>query len=360
MISRLNIFKKKQGMSPGSLIFMGEQKVEKIKIEVFQYNQAEVEQKQIDNIDELNALINNQKILWINVCGLHEVEKLEKIGELFNINSLVLEDILNIGHSPKIEDHQDYLFMISKMLDYDSNTQSISVEQISFILGKNYLITFQEKEGDSFDHIRERLRTGKARMRKLGADYLMYRFLDSIVDTYAVILLQLDELIEEIEDELLDDPDQETIEKVYRFRKQVNKIRRAVVPLKEITYTVEKVNTPLINKSNLIFVKDLGDHVKSANETLENYKEQITNMIEIYRSTSGQKLNEIVKVLTIISTIFIPLTFIVGIYGMNFNTNASPFNMPELNWYFGYPLVLGFMVIVGIVLLIIFRKKNWI
>jgi magnesium transporter len=271
-----------------------------------------------------------------------------------------MEDILNVGHSPKLEDHEQYIFMISKMLEYNSETRRIVSEQISFILGKNYLITFQEKEGDVFNVIRDRLRTGKARVRKLGADYLMYRLLDSIVDHYAVILLQLDEQMEEIEDELLDDPDQGTMEEIYRFRKQVNKLRRSVVPLKEIIYNIEKNIHPLINKSSIIFIKDLGDHVKSAIDTVDNYKEQVTNMIEIYRSSSGLKLNEIVKVLTIISTIFIPLTFIVGVYGMNFNTNVSPFNMPELNWYLGYPVVLGFMLFVAVVLLIIFRKKDWI
>ena len=360
MISRLNIIRKKRGMPPGSLVFTGEQKVEKIKIDIFQYNQSSIVEKKIDNIEELKDLLSSQSILWINICGLHEVDKLEKIGEVFNINSLVIEDILNVGHSTKLEEHDEYIFMISKMLDYNNKTKQISAEQVSFILGKNYLITFQEKEGDVFDFIRERLRTGKARLRKLGSDYLMYRLLDAIVDTYAVIILQLDELIEEIEDELLDDPDQETIEEIYRFRKQVNKLRRSVFPLKEIIYSIEKDVHTLINKSSLIFIKDLGDHVKSAIDTVESYKEQITSMIEIYRSSSGLKLNEIVKVLTIISTIFIPLTFIVGVYGMNFNYEISPYNMPELKWHFGYPIVLGFMFVVAVTLLVIFRKKRWI
>jgi magnesium transporter len=246
------------------------------------------------------------------------------------------------------------------MLGYENKTQKVSVEQVSFILGKNYLISFQETEGDVFDFIRERLRNGKGRIRKLGSDYLMYRLLDSMVDNYAVILLQLDELIEEIEDELLGDPQQETIEKIYRFKKQVSKFRRSVVPLKEVIYTMEKEVRPLINKSTYSFIKDLEDHVKSAIDTIDNYREQVNSMIEIYRSSSGLKLNEIVKVLTIISTIFIPLTFIVGVYGMNFNYAVSPFNMPELNWYLGYPLVLSFMLLVAVALLVVFRKKNWI
>ena len=270
-----------------------------------------------------------------------------------------MEDILNVAHSPKLEELEDHIFMICKMLSFDSSNKKISVEQVSFMLGKNYLITFQEREGDVFNFVRERIRNGKGRLRKLGSDYLLYSLLDSIVDSYAVIILELDEMMENIEDELLDDPKQDTIEGIYSFRKEVNKLRRSVVPLKEIVYTIEKDVHPLIQKSNLIFIKDLEDHIRSATDTLENFREQVNSMIEIYRSTSGLKLNEVVKVLTIISTIFIPLTFIVGVYGMNFNTNKSPFNMPELNWYFGYPLVLMLMVIIVVLLLVIFRKKKW-
>lgn len=359
-MSLLNILKKKRGMPPGSLVFTGEQKVKEISIDIFQYNQNFLIEKRINDVEELRELLSTEKVVWINICGLHEVDRLEKVGEIFNINSLVLEDILNISHSPKLEEYEEYLFMIGKMLTYDNRMQRVSVEQVSFILGKNYLITFQETKGDIFNFIRERLRNGKGRLRKQGADYLMYRLLDSMVDNYAVILLQLDELIDEIEDELLDYPRQETMERIYRFRKQVSKFRRSVVPLKEIVYNIEKEVRPFIIKSTLTFIKDLEDHVKSAAETIENYREQVNSMIEIYRSSSGLKLNQIVKVLTIISTIFIPLTFIVGVYGMNFNYNISPYNMPELNWYLGYPFVLGIMILVAITLLIIFRRKRWI
>jgi len=359
-MSRLNIARKKRGMSPGSLVFTGEQKVDKIKIDIFQYNQTTLIEKRIDSVDELKALLNSQTVLWINICGLHDVDRLEKIRDMFNINPLVLEDILNVTHSPKLEDYEDYLFLICKSLDYNNENKKISVEHVSFILGKNYLITFQETEGDEFDLIRERLRGDKGRIRKLGADYLMYRLLDSIVDNYSVILLQLDEIVEDFEDVLLDKPSQDTIEEIYHFRKEINRLRRSIVPLKEVIYSMIKDIQPLIHKSNLIFIKDLEDHIKNAVDTVESYKEQVNSMIEIYRSSTQLKLNEILKVLTMISTIFIPLTFIVGIYGMNFNYDVSPYNMPELNWYFGYPAVLGFMLLVAVILLIIFRRKRWI
>lgn len=359
-MSLLNIVRKKQGKPPGTLIFTGEQKVEKIKIDIFQYNSETLTEKNVDNIEDLKGLVNANSVLWVNICGLHEVDKLERVSELFNLNSLEMEDIINVMHSPKVEELEDHIFMICKMLSFDNSNKKINVEQVSFILGKNFVISFQEREGDVFDFVRERIRNGKGRLRKLGSDYLLYSLVDSIVDTYAVIILELDEMMENIEDELLDDPKQETLEDIYSFRKEVYKLRRSVVPLKEIIYTVEKDAHPLIQKPNLIFIKDLEDHVRSAADTLENFREQINSMIEIYRSSTGMKLNEIVKVLTIISTIFIPLTFIVGVYGMNFNPNSSPFNMPELNWYFGYPFILVLMVIIGILLLVIFKKKKWI
>jgi magnesium transporter len=248
-MSLLNIVRKKQGMPPGTLIFTGEQKVEKIKIDVFQYNSVSIIEKNIENVEELKGLVNSESVLWVNICGLHEVDKLGKAGEIFNISSLEMEDILNVAHSPKLEELEDHIFMICKMLNFDNNSKKISVEQVSFILGKNYLITFQEREGDVFNLVRERLRNGKGRLRKLGTDYLMYRLLDSIVDTYAIIILELDEMMEKIEDELLDDPKQETIEDIYSFRKEVNKLRRSIVPLKEVIYTVEKDAHPLIQKS---------------------------------------------------------------------------------------------------------------
>ena len=359
-MSGLNIARRKRGMSPGSLVFTGEQKVEKIKIDIFQYNQASIIEKKIDTIDELKEFLTPQNILWINVCGLHEVDKLEILRETFNINPLILEDILNVNHPPKLEEHENYLFLICKSFDFKIESKKIIVEHVSFILGKNYLITFQEKEGDEFDIIRDRLRQAKGRIRKLGADYLMYRLLDSMVDNYTVILLQLDEIMENFEDILLDKPNQDLIEEIYHFRKEINKLRRSIVPLKEAVYTLIKDIQPLIQKPIKIFIKDLEDHIKNAVDTVENYRDQVNNMIEIYRSSTQLKLNEILKVLTIISTIFIPLTFIVGVYGMNFNTNESPFNMPELNWYLGYPFVLGFMFVIAAVLLIIFRKKRWL
>jgi magnesium transporter len=229
-----------------------------------------------------------------------------------------------------------------------------------FLLGKNYLITFQEVEGDIFDLIRERIRNDKGRLRKFGPDYLMYRLLDSIVDNYMIVLNQLDERIENIEDELLDYPAKETLESIHKLRKEIIKLKRTIFPFREVIYSMEKEIFPLIQKSTRIFLRDLYDHIKNTMDTIENYREVINGLVETYRSSSAFRLNEIVKLLTIISTIFIPLTFIVGIYGMNFNTDISPWNLPELNLFYGYPLVLLLMIFVAGGLIFFFKKKKWL
>ncbi|HSD64702.1 MAG TPA: magnesium/cobalt transporter CorA, partial [Ignavibacteriaceae bacterium] len=245
--------------------------------------------------------------------------------------------------------------------DLYKQSRELNIEQVSFLLLKNNcLLTFQENEGDVFDLIRERIRSDTGRIRKMGADYLMYRLLDAIVDNYFFVLQDMDESIDAIEDDLIYNPGQGTIEVIHDLRKKIIKIRRSVTPLRDIIYAIEREHPPFIAKSTYIFLQDLYDHIRQNIETMENYREILNGMLEIYLSSSGQKLNEVVKVLTIISTIFIPLTFIVGIYGMNFNTSISKWNMPELNWVFGYPMILFVMMIVAGSMIIFFKKKEWI
>jgi len=359
-MSETNIIAKKRGMSPGSFIFTGEKKVSEIKVSVFDYNQSDCEEIQVRDLDDLSKYKENKNVSWINVSGLHEVDKLEKISNIFNIHPLAMEDILNVFHPPKMEEHDGFLFLISQMIEYQEDKKELKIEQVSFVLGKNYLITFQETEGDVFDLIRERIRNDKGRVRKLGPDYLMYRLLDAMVDNYIVVLHNLDEEIEDIEDELLGYPGQSTLESIHNLRKGIIRLKRSVFPFREVIYSMEKDVFPFIQKSTRIFLRDLYDHIKNCADTIENYREAINTLVEIYRSSSAFRLNEILKVLTIISTIFIPLTFIVGIYGMNFNPDKSPWNMPELNWFFGYPTVLLIMIMVAGGLLFFFKKKKWL
>ncbi|QQS34935.1 MAG: magnesium/cobalt transporter CorA [Ignavibacteriales bacterium] len=351
--------RKKKGTSPGTPIFTGRQKIDNIRISLFDYSSSDFVEKEIKNIDELDKLSFDKRVNWINISGIHDIAAIEKIGVIFNLHPLVLEDIVNVNQSPKIEDYDHYLFIVTKMIDYDKKQECIKIEQVSFILGKNYLLTFQEDAYDVFDFLRVRIRENKGRVRKSGEDYLLYRLLDALTDNYMLVLEHLDEKIESIEDNLLDNPDQNVLESIHELRKDLMKIRRAAAPLREIIYSLEKEPKEMIHKSTLLFLRDLNDHVKQVMESLENYREIINGMHEIYISNSSFKLNQVVKVLTIISTIFIPLTFIVGIYGMNFNTNAGPLNMPELNWKYGYVFVMFLMVIIAVGLFIVFRKKKW-
>jgi magnesium transporter len=352
--------KSKRGLPPGSLIFTGEQKMERTKITCIDYDAKIFTEKEITNLEDLTSFKDNQHVSWINICGLHETDKLEKIGEIFEIHSLVLEDILNVNHMPKLEDHDKFLFLITKMMDLNKSSGVLNIEQVSFLLlNNNCLLTFQENEGDIFDLIRDRIRSDTGRIRKMGGDYLMYRLLDTIIDYYFYVLLDMDETIDAIEDDLIYNPGKETIEIIHTLRKKIIKIRRAVTPLRDIIYSIEREHPQFIAKTTYIYLRDLYDHIHQNIETIENYREILNGMLEIYLSSSNQKLNEVVKVLTIISTIFIPLTFIVGIYGMNFNTSASKWNMPELNWLYGYPLIMLVMITIGISMILFFKKKNW-
>ena len=349
----------KRGMSPGSLIFTGVKKTDKIEVSLFDYNSNTCKEMKVIDIDELAGYKNNPNVTWINITGLHDVNMLDRVGNIFNIHPLVLEDILNVSHSPKIEDYENYLFIVVKMINFNNDDNSLNIEQVSIIIGRNYIITFQEREGDVFEPLRERIRTAKGLVRKYGEDYLAYRLLDSIIDNYFIVLENFDENIEEIEDQILSQTNDSSLEQIHHLRKELVKLRRAVSPLREMIFTIEKEKFQFIQKSTFVYLRDLSDHVKQIIDTIENYREFINGLLDVYLSSASHRMNEVVKLLTIISTIFIPLTFIVGIYGMNFRTDVSKWNMPELNWWLGYPFVMGLMLIIAVCLIIFFKKKKW-
>ncbi|MBZ0199107.1 MAG: magnesium/cobalt transporter CorA [Ignavibacteriaceae bacterium] len=359
-MSALNFrIRKKTGTSPGSLIFTGEQKVDEVIITVYEYNDAEYKETKVVDVEELLNYQNNNHIIWINICGLHDVVKLGRIGEIFNIHSLVLEDILNVASTPKIEDFENYLFLIVKRLLMADMEVEIKHEQIGFILKQNILLTFQEIEGDDFNPIRERLRENKGRLRKQGSDYLIYRLLDSMVDNYFSIIDYFDEKIEDMEDEIIEKPNQASLESIHHLRKELIKFKRATVPVRDILFMIEREHFPIFKKSTFPYLRDINDHIKQILDSIENYREITNGLMDVYLSTASHKMNEVMKLLTIISTIFIPLTFIVGIYGMNFNPHSGGLNMPELNWEYGYPFVLLLMGAIAGFLFIWFKRKNW-
>ncbi len=352
--------KKKIGMPPGSLVYMGESKESRVSISLIEYNETSFEEKKIENVSDLKYIKENENVSWINVCGLNDIKVLEEIGSIFEIHPLTLEDILNVYHHPKMDEFEGYLFLILKMVRYDNNAGELDAEHVCFVLGKNYFITFQEKEGDVFDLIRDRIRNSKGKIRKFKGDYLMYRLMDSIVDNYLVVLENYNERIEDIEDELMLIPDNIDLEPIHQLRKEVIKLRRIMSPLSEIIHTLQKEKFVFIQKGTIVFLKDLYDHIKLAVETTENFRELIGGLLQIYLSGTSHRMNNIVKLLTIVSTIFIPLTFIVGVYGMNFSPSTSMWNMPELNWKYGYPIIMFLMLMIAVGLIFYFKKKKWL
>ncbi len=345
---------KKSGLPPGTLIHIGEKKSDEVKIRIMDYNEESFQEKEVKTIEECFIFKDKPTITWIDIEGLHKIENLEMLGKCFGFHSLMLEDILNTDQRPKIEDFGDYIYVVLKMFFDDKNNEIIS-EQISLIIGKNYVISFQEgMEGDVFNPIRERIRNGKGRIRKMGSDYLAYSLLDAIVDNYFIILEKLGEKIELIEEELITNPIQKTLQIINSLKREMIFLRKSVWPLREVINGLERGESALIKESTQIYLRDVYDHTIQVIDTIETFRDILAGMLDIYLSSISNRMNEIMKVLTIIATIFIPLTFIVGIYGMNFKY------MPELEWQWGYPSILSFMAVVAVFMLFYFKRKKWL
>lgn len=344
----------KMGLPPGSLVHVGEQKVEHSQLTLIRYSQETFTRTEGVSIDMCRQAMAEKERIWINVDGIHHVELIQELGEVFGVNALILEDILNTDHRPKLEDCGDYLFMILKMLEYDPERESIAHEQISILLGPNYVISFQEKPGDVFQGVRDRLQRSNGRIRQRGSDYLAYALLDSLVDSYYLILERMGEKIEQVEQELASRPTPDSLQDVYFFKHQLIVLRRSLWPVREISSALYRGDSALVRKETGMFLRDLYDHTVHVVDTLEIYREVVSGMLELYMSSLSNRMNEVMKVLTIMATIFIPLTFIAGVYGMNFS------NMPELKWRWGYPAV--WLVMLGCVgvMLVYFRKKKWL
>ncbi len=345
---------KKAGLPPGTLVHIGEKKAEIPKITIMDYSEDHFQEKEVKTIEECFLFKETPTVTWINIDGLHQVEILEKLGECYGFHPLVLEDILNTDQRPKIEDYGEYLYIVLKMLDQSNQSNEILTEQISLILGPSFVISFQEREGDVFDPIRERIRTGKGRIRKMGADYLTYALLDSIVDNYFIVMEKLGEKIEFLEEELVKRPIPETLQTIHHLKREMIFFRKAVWPLREVIGSLERGELPLIKETSRIYLRDVYDHTIQVIDTVETFRDMVSGMLDIYLSSVSNRLNAVMKVLTIIATIFMPLTFIAGIYGMNFKY------MPELEWKWGYPMVWLVVIGIGIFMLTYFKRKRWL
>ncbi|MFH1505059.1 MAG: magnesium/cobalt transporter CorA [Candidatus Omnitrophota bacterium] len=347
------------GLVPGTLIHIGEQNTDKVKITIIDYDGEHFQEKEAKNIEECFPFKKTPAITWINIDGIHDVEIIDKIGRHFDLHTLALEDILNTGQRPKYEDFDDYLFIVLKMIMFDQDRNDISSEQVSILFGENFIISFQEKQGDVFEQIRDRLRNAKGRIRKMGADYLAYALIDAVVDGYYLILEKIGDRIEEMEGELITNPAPQTLQVIYNLKRDIIFLRKSVWPLREVVNSLERGESKLIKKSTHIFLRDVYDHTIQVIDTIETFRDMVSGMLDIYLSSVSNKMNEVMKVLTIIATIFIPITFIAGIYGMNFNPNVSFLNMPELNWKFGYMFALGIMLTIALSMIAYFKRKKW-
>jgi len=345
---------KKIGMPAGSLVYIGERKVEKVKISAINYDPDQLNIIEIISLPDLTALKEMPAVTWITASGLHEVEILRELAGLYEIDPLVMEDILNTDQRPKIEIHDSYLFLVLKVIDYDKKQEKLTIEQVSLILGRNFLISFQERENSIFTPIYDRIKDSASRIRKSGIDYLMYALLDLIVDHYFLVMEKQSEKLQQLEDRVINQSDQPTMHSIQNTKREMIWLRRAIWPLREVLHNLLREDILLINKSTFPYLRDIYDHVIQVIDTIEMYRDMTSGILEVYLSSISNRLNETMKMLTLIATIFIPLTFVAGIYGMNFDW------MPELRWkwgYFGFWIV-SIMISAG--LIIFYKKKKWI
>jgi magnesium transporter len=345
---------RKTGLAPGSVVYVGKKAGKELFIDDFDYSKDYLDEKKLKNIEEVISFENKDTITWINVNGLNHVKEIEKLGKDFELHPLILEDIANTQQRPKLEEHDKYIFVVLKMLYFDKD-QNLKFENISFIQGTNYVLSFQEADGDVFDMVRDRLRNSKGRVRSNGADYLLYALMDAIVDNYFNLMEIMGEKIEELEENLFSEkPNKDLIHEIHGLKREILKIRRAVYPLREVVNHIDKVDPSLITEKTQLYLRDLYDHVIQVSESIDIQRELIWSLMDMHMTTISNRMNEVMKVLTIMATIFIPLTFIAGIYGMNFE------NIPELKFEYGYFVLWGVMVVVFLAMLYYFKRKEWL
>lgn len=345
---------RKIGLPPGTPIFIGRKKIEKVRIFLIEYNEEFYNEAEFQSATECFPIKEKKTISWINITGLHDVSILEEVAKNFDLHPLLLEDVLNTDQRPKMDDYDNHIYSVLKMLDFDDERQSIVIEQVSLILGSNYVISFQEQPEDVFDPVRDRIKSKKGKIRSYGADHLFYALLDVIIDHYFTILEKLSDHIELLEEEVVTDPTIRTLQAIHMLKTNIIFLRKAVWPLRELISLLERSGSKMITTNTQKYLRDVYDHTIQVIDTVETLRDIVSGMLDIYLSSLSNKMNEVMKVLTIISTIVIPMTVISGIYGMNF---AS---MPELSWPLGYPMALFFMLIIAIVMITFFWRKNWL
>ena len=339
---------------PGTMTYVGHKDATETVLDVIDYDQINYERFTSKSVDDAFKFVNEDSITWFNIDGLSNISEIEKLGDHYELHPLVMEDIVNTSQRPKIEEYQDYLFIVAKML-YFNKDGGLENEHISMVVGKNYVLTFQESYGDVFDPVRERIETAKGRIRNRSADYLMFALLDSIIDNYFLVIDEISDHIEQLEERLfISTPSDDITIEIQELKRKILRIRRAVFPFREVISRLDKLNSELIDENTNNFISDLYDHILQISENIDIYREMIWGLMDMYMTTISNKMNEVMKVLTIMASIFIPLTFIAGIYGMNFEY------IPELQWKYSYFVLWGVMIIVFLLMLYYFKRKKWL
>jgi len=344
----------KAGMPPGTLVYIGEKMKDKGLITLKRYDKEGYHEKTAKNIEECGKFLKKPGVKWINVYGLHKIEMIERFGKELGLHSILLEDVVNTGQAPKMDDYDDHLFIVLKNLTFNKRKREIEDEQISIVLAKDYVVSFQERKPDTYAVIRQNLKSNRGRLRKMGADYLAYVLADYIVDNYFVLLEKMGDEIEALEDEITEQPSSDAVRRIQELKKNIIYIRKIVWPMRDVVSKLMRRDSHLMRKEMGVYLGDLYDHVMEVINTVETFRETLASMVEIYMYSISNRTNEIMKVLAIFSTIFMPLTFLTGLYGMNFRY------MPELEWEIGYFAILLVMAVVAGMMVWFFRRMGWI
>ena len=342
------------GLSPTELVFRGDKKVDQIQMGIIDFDETSVEEKTIQNVKEITPFAHKKTVTWFNIYGLHDIEILKEIGEEFNFDKLILADVLETQSRPKIEDFNNFVFISLKMIQFSEEKQDITVENLSLLFNDNILISFQEKRGDVFEPVRNRIRNHKRILRSSRPDYLAFALIDTVIDHYLYVLGLLGEKIESIDDVLIDHPHTSVIDEIKSYKKKINYIQKGIKPAKEMILALSKLESDFIHKKNRIHFKELVNNINQASDNVDSYRELLSDQLNVYHMMISSRLNDIMKFLTIFSVIFIPLTFIAGIYGTNFDV------LPELHFKYGYYLMLGCMAVIAIAMLLYFKRKKWL
>jgi magnesium transporter len=354
--------RRKLGMKPGSVVYIGREQVEKARIDIIDYTSTELTETRVETAEECLAYRDSPSVSWVNVDGIHDTALVEKIGGHFEAHPLLLEDIVNTGQRPKLDESTAFVFITLKMLYYSGSVErgGLRSEQVSLLFGERWVLTFQETGEDVFDTVRQRLKQTVPRVRFMHSDYLAYALIDAIIDHYFVVLEQIGEEIEALEDSLAEKVGSDSLATIRVLKRRLLRIRKAVWPLREVIGNLERSENPLIQGSTRPYLRDLYEHAVQVIDTVETYRDMVSGLLELYHTAVSNRMNEVMKVLTVFATIFIPLGFLAGVYGMNFDTTVSPFNLPELGFRYGYPFFWGLVLATAGSLLWFFRRKGWL